>query len=256
MLSRPLVAYTLTAIRRDRLVQIMLVLMALGAAVSLFLGSAAAIEMRAFSVAMAGTVLRVAAVLGMVVFISFFLRRAFESREIDYLLATPLTRHSLLFSFAAAFMLLALVLTTMIGAVVGVMMGTLSSGWVLWTASVATELMITSMIALFFACVLHSATVATLCSLGYYTLARMMGLMIGIVATKGGAVDQTVVDLFGWIVKALSVVTPRFDLMAQSAWLVYGQATGLAYGVLALQTIVFCLLFFVCAAFDLRRIQF
>jgi hypothetical protein len=39
--------------------------------------------------------------------ISFFLRRSFESREIDYLLATPLTRTKLLASFAAAFMLLA-----------------------------------------------------------------------------------------------------------------------------------------------------
>jgi ABC-type transport system involved in multi-copper enzyme maturation permease subunit len=71
-----------------------------------------------------------------------------------------------------------------IGICVGVLAGKFSAGWLLWTSSTAVEMMITAMIALFFACVLRSATVATLCSLGYYTLARMMGVMIGIVEAK------------------------------------------------------------------------
>ena len=255
MLSLPLVRFTATAIRRDRIVQLVLVLMALGVMTAMFLGGAAVTEQKAYTVAASATILRIIAVLGLVVFISFFLRRSFESREIDYLLATPLTRTKLLASFAAAFMLLALLLTAAIGICVGVLSGKFSAGWLLWTSSAAVELMITAMITLFFACVLRSATVATLCSLGYYTLARMMGVMIGIVEAKLD-VGRPLFDFMGLVVQMLAKITPRFDLMSQSAWLVYNDATGLAYWILPVQLVVFVLLFFVCAAFDLRRVQF
>ena len=240
MISWPLVRYTLMAVRRDRIVQLMLLLMAIGTAVSMFLGSAATIEEQAFTVATAGTVLRLIAVLGLVVFISFFLRRAFESREIDYLLATPLTRHRLLFSLAVAFVLLAVMLSALIAVVMAFLLPKLNMGLVLWSASVTVELMITAMLTLFFACVLRSATIAALCSLGYYTLARMMGMMIGIIETKVIRTDTLFVAM-SMGVKALSVVTPRFDLMAQSAWLVYGDANGLAPWVLLVQFAVFSL---------------
>lgn len=255
MLSLPLIRFTATAISRDRIVQLMLVLMTLGVMAAMFLGAASVTEQKAFTVASAATILRIIAVLGLVVFISFFLRRSFDSREIDYLLATPLTRTKLLASFAAAFMGLALVLTIAIGVCVGVLAGKFSAGWLLWTSSAAVELMVTAMIALFFACVLRSATVATLCSLGYYTLARMMGVMIGIVEAKvidGGPFFDTM-NLF---VQLLAKVTPRFDLMSQSAWLVYNDATGLAYWILPAQLVIFVFLFFACAVFDLRRVQF
>jgi hypothetical protein len=255
MLSLPLLQFVLTAIRRDRIVQLMLVLIALGTAGSWFMGSAAVIEEQAFAIAAVGTVLRLMAVLGLVVFISFFMRRSFDTREIDYLLATPLTRFKLLFSLAVAFSILAIFLALVIAGVMALMAQTISLGWIWWSASVLVELIITAMIALFFATVLRSATVATLCSFGYYSLARMMGLMIGILETK---IEYTNVLYVGvnWIVKAISVVTPRFDLMAQSSWVIYGQAEGLPFWMLPVQLVVFCFLFFVCANFDLKRVQF
>jgi hypothetical protein len=51
MLSLPLVRFTATAIRRDRIVQLMLVLMALGVAAAMFLGGAAVTEQKAYTVA-------------------------------------------------------------------------------------------------------------------------------------------------------------------------------------------------------------
>ena len=256
MLSLPLWRYILTAVARDRIVQLMIVLMALGTAMSIFLGSAVVTEQQAFSIATVATALRTLAVLGLVIFISFFVRRVFDSREIDYLLATPLTRHKLLFSFATAFVTVALVFAAMIALVVLVLIHKITSGWVMWSASVVVELSVTCMVSLFFAIVLRSATVSALCSLGYYTLARMLGAMIGISTTKldaGSIIVDRVVQMF---IKLLTVITPRFDLLAQSAWLVYGKATGIALWLMPVQLVVFCILFFVCAAFDLRRSQF
>jgi hypothetical protein len=256
MMSLPLWRYILTAVARDRIVQLMIVMMALGTAASIFLGSAAVTEQQAFTIATVATALRTLAVLGLVIFISFFVRRVFESREIDYLLATPLTRHRLLMSFAAAFITVAIVFAVMIAVIVLILQRQVTGGWMMWSASVVVELSITCMIALFFSIVLKSATVSALCSLGYYTLARMLGAMIGISATKFDAGSTFVNMLVNWVIRIISVVTPRFDLLAQSAWLVYGKAEGIAPWLMPVQLVVFCMLFFFCAAFDLRRSQF
>lgn len=255
MLSLPLLRYVLTAVLRDRVIQLLIVMMLLGVSAAIFLGSTAVIEKQPFTIAATGTILRLLSVLGLVTFISFFVRRAFESREIDYLLATPLTRYKLLFSFAAAFIVVALILSAAISLIVLVLLQHHTDGWAIWSASVFVELGITAILSLFFAIALKSATVSVLCSLGYYSLARMLGAMIGIITSKlslGRAIDQTI----GYVVKIISVVTPRFDLLSQSAWLVYGNSAGVPLWILPAQFIVFCGLFLFAAAFDLRRSQF
>ncbi|MDB5478114.1 MAG: hypothetical protein JWM96_609 [Alphaproteobacteria bacterium] len=255
MISFPLWRYILMAVTRDRVIQLLIVMMLLGVSASIFLGSTATIEKHQFAVAAAATILRILSVLGLVTFICFFIRRAFDSREIDYLLATPLTRHRLLFSISAAFITVALILSVVIALVILVLSRHLTQGWMIWSLSVFVELSITCMIALFFSVALKSATVSVICSLGYYSLARMMGAMIGILSTKLEQ-GKTVHEAVSWITKTLSLVTPRFDLMAQSAWLVYGDGAGVQLWILPAQFIVFCALFFFCAAFDLRRSQF
>lgn len=256
MISLPLWRYVMTAVIRDRVIQLMIVLMLLGMSASIFLGSTAAIEKGQFTVAMAGTILRMLCVLGLVTFISFFVRRSFESREIDYLLATPLTRHRLLLSFASAFMTVSLILTLVMSLIIFILSKhQFNEGWLIWCASVFVELSVTSMIALFFSIALKSATVSVLGSLGYYSLARMLGAMIGILQSKldSGYIIHEALD---GVIRTISFVTPRFDLMAQSAWLVYGNAAGVSLWLLPAQFIIFSAIFFTAAAYDLRQSQF
>jgi hypothetical protein len=255
MFSLALARYVLKAVLRDRLIHLMLVMMVLGAAVALFLGGAATIEQGQYTVALAGTTLRLVAVLGLVVFICFFMRRSFDNREIDYFLATPLTRTKLLFSIACAFMVVAAILTIFISLGMYALSPHVTPGLMIWSASVLVEMMITAMMALFFSIVLKSATVATLCTLGFYSLCRMMGMMIGIVEARLIG-DDWDFKFVAPIVKVISVIVPRFDLLAQSAWIVYGKNTDLHLWVLPAEALVFCALFFVCAISDLRRSQF
>lgn len=255
LFSTSLYRYTLKAVRRDRVIQLMLVMMLMAAAVSIFLGGAATIEPDKYAIAMAGTSLRTVAVLGLIIFISFFIRRAFDSREIDYLLATPLTRQRLLLSFSAAFITVAFFLAIVIGVFMMGLSLSLSKGLLVWCGSVIVELMVTSVMALFFSIVLKSATVSALCSLGFYSLSRMIGVMIGII--EAGLIDRNWgTTIMTPVVKVISVVVPRFDLLAQSAWIVYGDTPGVSLWIIPVQAIVFCALFLACAAFDLRRSQF
>src|SRR4051812_32468990 len=110
IISWPLYRYVLAAVKRDRVIQLMIVMMMMAASVAIFLGGAATIESAQYTIATAGTSLRTVAVLGLIIFISFFVRRSFDAREVDYLLATPLTRYRFLFSMSLAFMTVAILL--------------------------------------------------------------------------------------------------------------------------------------------------
>ena len=252
---KPLVGYVSLAMRRDRIVHFLLFLMLAGFGISVILGSAAVIEKNAFSIAMAGTVLRMLAVLGIVVFISFFIRRLFETREIDYFLATPLTRPRIIGSISLAFIVFAILLSVLIAVIMLFLIGSPGIGWLVWSLSVVTELSITVMMAIFFSIVIRSATVATICCLGFYSLARMLGLMIGILDTKIEYTNIFYVAI-NYIVKFISVVTPRFDLLSQSSWLVYNDIGSFAWWILPAQFIAFVILFFLCALYDFKKVQF
>lgn len=256
MISLPLWRYIMTAVIRDRVIQLMIVLMLLGMSAAMFLGNTAVVEKGQFTVAMAGTILRMLCVLGLVTFICFFVRRAFESREIDYLLATPLTRYRLLVSFSAAFITVSFILALAMSLIIFMLSKqTYSYGWLIWSISAFVELSITAMIALFFSIALKSATVSVMSSLGYYSLARMLGAMIGIVTSKlsAGLMVHKAID---GIVTVISFVTPRFDLLSQSAWLVYGDTAGVDLLMLPAQFFVFVFLFFAASAYDLKQSQF
>ncbi|HBR68524.1 MAG TPA: hypothetical protein DEA55_04015, partial [Rhodospirillaceae bacterium] len=67
----------LTAAVRDKLVISLLVLLALGASMAVFMGSSAVIEQDRFAVVFASGGLRLASVLGLVLFVVFFVRRSF-----------------------------------------------------------------------------------------------------------------------------------------------------------------------------------
>ena len=255
LFSSALFGYVFRAVLRDRIVQFIFLAMLLATSVSMFLGGAAAIEQRAFTIATTATALRMTAVLGLIIFISFFIRRLFENREIDYLLATPLTRHRLLFSMALAFMCVSFIFSLLIAAIVYYQSRGYSAGFLYWSLSVAVELSVTSMIALFFAIVVRSATVSAMCAIGYYTLARMLGSMIGIFEVKL-SLDKTAAGIVEPVLKVIATVIPRFDLMAQSSWLIYGEVQDYTIWLLPVQFAVFSLLYFICAAFDLRRTQF
>ena len=89
MLSVPLMKYVFMAALRDKLMLAMAVVLVVGASLSIFLGSAAISEKSLFTVVFAGSSARIVVVLGLVLFVVFFIRRAFDSKEVEYLLSRP-----------------------------------------------------------------------------------------------------------------------------------------------------------------------
>ena len=257
MISSVLVRYVLTAAIRDRLLLSVVAVIILGICLSLFMASSAVIEQDQFSVVFTASSLRILGLMGLVLFAVFFIRRSFDARDIEYLLSRPISRAQLVFSNAAAFSILALGAGVLLSIIVGGMAyrneGNLS-GVLLWCVGVTAEYIIMVNVALFFAMVLSSPVTAGMAVIGFYALARMMGELLGVIASPPfHFVGDTAL---AGLMKAISMVIPRLDLLTQTSWLLYGAGTAADYVFIFAQAAIFIALVLIACLIDLVRSQF
>lgn len=253
MVSGALVKYVLMAALRDKMIMTLLVALVVGACLGIFLGSAAVIEKDQFSVVFTASGLRLLSVFSLVLFVIFFVRRSFENKDIEFLLSRPVGRLSLLLSYSVAFACLSVLIGgAMILPLYAVAPHLLSYGHGIWILSLIVENIIMVNAALFFAMYISSAATASIVTMGFYVLSRMMGQLLGIV-------DSSLVDSAGPYSMALqlvSVFTPRLDLLGQSGWLIYGVQETQDIWFVILQGAVFSFLVFCAAMLDLVKRQF
>ena len=255
MLSWPLIRYVLIAAVRDRLVLSLLLLMIVGASIAIFLGSAAVSESDQFAVVFAAGGLRLTGAVGLILFIVFYLRRSFESRDIDFLLSRPVSRVSFLLSHAAAFTILAAVVALFVSVTVcAIAPHSIGPGYGLWAFSLLAEYIMVVNTALFFAMVLPNAAAGTLAVFALYLLARLIGQILGIIHA---GIPQGGSHILAVIMQVISLIVPRFDLMAQTSWLIYGPGSGdVSYPFIVAQGVIFSALVIMGALVDLVRRQF
>jgi hypothetical protein len=255
MLSWPLVRYVLMAALRDRLIVSLGILVAVGAALSVFLGSGAFIESSQFALVFTAGGLRFAGAVGLVLFVVFYIRRSFENKDVEFLLSRPISRSSFILSHAVGFSLLAIILGCVIGvAVCAVVIQAVGPGHGLWVFSLIMEYILIVNAALFFAMVLQSAASGAMAVFGLYVLSRLMGQLLGI-ASVGN--ESPIAPLLNGIMNIVSMIVPRIDLMTQTTWLVYPDAQGeIGFAFIAIQGVIYTGLLICAALIDLRRRQF
>ncbi|MEZ0225523.1 MAG: hypothetical protein ACAH83_13290 [Alphaproteobacteria bacterium] len=273
MISRPLVKFVLTAALRDKLMITFLTMIVCGGALAVFLGGAAITEKESFALVFGAAGLRFLSVIGIVLFCCFYVRRCFETKEVEFLLSRPISRLTFLFSHAAAFMVLSLLVALVVSGVVFFLGKPNPGGLVAWGISIGVENTIMAVAALFFSMVLASAAGSALATLGLYALSRLVGTLLGIASLPP---EKAVYAVLNNLMDLVSVVVPRLDMMGQTSWLVYGVegSGGVGYlersgayahmmmahlgivGFLSLQGALFVALLLAAAAFDFLRRQF
>lgn len=254
-MSRLLIGYVLRAAVRDRIVIALLLALLGGTCLAIFLGSSAVIEGAQSGAVFIASSLRIVGVLGLVLFVVFHVRRSFENKDVEFLLSRPITRPQFLFSFAAAFSIMALIMALAEGICLSAVMPEhFMPGTMLWIASIAVENMIMVTVALFFAMVLSSAVAGAMASLGLYALARMMGEILGIIDSHVSEFPG--VKFLSMIMQVISSVTPRLDLMGQTSWLIYGPDNTVSYPFLVMQGVTFVALVLAASMVDLLRRKF
>lgn len=253
-MSAHLVHYVLTGAYRDKLVLSMFAVLIACVSLSIFFGSSSLIEKQQFTLVYASGALRLALNLGLILFIVFFIRRSFESKDVEFLLSRPLSRFQLLMAYSAAFSLIAVVGALLCGAVVlGIAPQLIGAGHALWILSLCAEALIIANTAMFFAFVLTSSAAGAMAAIGFYVLSRMMGDILGIIDANLGSHKTEVLE---WIMQVISIVMPRLDLMGQTSWLIYGQDGTIGTAFIIMQAAVFCAVIIAASMVDLSRRQF
>jgi hypothetical protein len=249
-----LTQYILSAAKKDRLILSFLIAIIVGVSLSAFLGSVAVTEKDQFFIVFAASILRTGAVITLFLFVTYFVRRSFELREIEFLLTKPISifqmilAHLLAFSFLAfCFSLIAFFVLLLISNGVNL------SGLLLWSFSLLSELIIISHVALFFSMILKSVITASLATISFYLLSRMIGGILAAIKTDAATGMSLVLEK---IMLIISMVTPRLDLMGQGDWLIYKDVNTMFIWFIPLQMIVFCSLVFFATMSDLHKKQF
>lgn len=254
MVSSTLIRHVLLAALRDKVITTLVLLIVLGSTVSLFFGAAAVTEEQTFTVVLAAGGLRFVGAIALTLFICFYVRRAFDHKEVEFMLSRPISRGCFLLSHAAAFIFLAVTVALAVSGAVAVIGFPPFEGLLAWGGSILVEYALVSIVALFFSMVLTSAASAAMAGLALYVLGRLIGTLLGIAQSPQ---DGFVFSIMAKVMELVSIIIPRLDAMGQTTWLVYGAPADLTdLWKFAAQSVVLMGLFLSASAFDLSRRQF
>ncbi|TAE83805.1 MAG: hypothetical protein EAZ74_03220 [Alphaproteobacteria bacterium] len=246
----------LTAVR-DRLFPAIIALIVLITGITLALSETAMIEEHAMHVAMSAGVTRIVLVMGVMLFVCFHIRAMFDQKEMDVILSRPVSRTQLVLGLWLGFAAVAamLVCAEMVVLLVVGVPSLLSL--LVWSASVGWECLLVIAIAMFASLSNKSAVSSVLISLTFYTLGRLMAFFVATANARRVFETPLLHDALRYLVEALSVLMPRLDLFADSAWLVYGVAPYHEHIMLAaIQTVIFIPFLLGLTLIDVHRKQF
>lgn len=250
------IRYVLLTATRDRLFFALLLGILAAAYISSVLGSTAMLETQQMTLSFSAAAARVIIMIGMIVFIGFHMRNAFDAREIDVLLSRPISRTSLVISYWLGFIVVGTLLVLPTLAIVAYLGILNTSGYILWSLSLVLETWLVVTIALFASLTIQSGVGTVLASMAIYTISRMMGFFIA--TTKTGVLFETqqVNMVSKWAMTIISTVVPRLDFFAKSQWLIYGPKSYDDLWLFLMQAGVFIPLLLIAAIIDFKRKQF
>ncbi|MEK6746233.1 MAG: hypothetical protein AABY33_04305 [Pseudomonadota bacterium] len=223
-------------------------------AISATLGSTAFIEETEMTLSFASSSSRLILMAGLIVFICFHIRNAFDTKEIDVILSRPISRSNLVISYWLGFSFVGLLLTIPVVAIIAFIGPVNFAGFIGWSLSLLLEMGIVVALSLFSAFTMRSAVTAVLGCMGFYILSRMMAFFV-FTSNSGMFNDIKFVGL-KWALQAISTLLPRLDFFAKSDWLVYGFVSQQDWQVCIAQALVFIPLLLAATMIDFRRRQF
>lgn len=223
--------------------------------ISATLGSTAFIEQQEMTLAFSSGASRLILMVGLIVFVCFHIRSAFDTKEIDVILSRPISRSNLVIAYWLGFALVATMLTIPVIALIGFIGVVDMSGYIGWAFSLLLETFLVVALALFSAFTLRSAVASVLATMGFYVLSRMMAFFI-VTSQSGMVAADAKFTVLKHALAAISTVVPRLDLFSKSEWLIYGFNASQDWIVFTMQVVIFVPLLLLASIADFRIRQF
>jgi len=251
---RGIFLHTLYSARRDKFMFGLLLGMIFASLIGAFLGSTSLVEPAQMRVVYTCATCRFIIMIGMMVFISFHIKRLFENKEMDVFLSRVPSRSSIVLSFIASFVLISFAIIAQSVIIVSIIYMQDIVNILVWGFSLMLEAIIVVSIATFLSIVIRSSTLGLLLSFATYFLSRVVGNFIAYINLSGAKFSLN--SITEVLLKILSIVIPRLDLFGKSDFIVYGSYSGSIFVTLISQAIIYSLLITTLTIMDMRKREF
>ena len=256
---KSILKYILLSGTRDRLYLCLFISLIVTCSISIFLGSTALVEEQQMITAYIGGLSRAVLVVGTILFVCLNINRAFENKEVEFILSKAISREQFILSYLAGFFIA--VLLIIIPLVLAMLIVTKADkfGLLIWSLSLLSELMIVISFALLASLILKNSFSSIMATLGFYIISRLMGMFV-MAINLPAKVSAEALELsgrsFGFVLKILSVIFPRLDLFGQSSWLNYGITDYSNLKIILFQSLIYIPLMIFMAFHDFKKKQF
>lgn len=252
---RALMEHILLSAIRDRLLLGMVSGLIFLGYISQILGYTALVEESESALTFAAGSMRLLLAFGLIIFTCFYVQQAMQNREIALLLSRPLARWQLLLAYFTGFFLIASLLTLIVSGILASIGPQSLTGYAAFCISLLAEASILLGFALFAAFSLPSAALATIASIGFYLLSRLMGFFITTLANRPAFTDYTTQQLASGSIDLVALLTPRLDFFGQTGWLHYGAPLE-SWALFLGQALIYTPFLLCLAVIDLNRKDF
>lgn len=244
-------AYTVIEALRNRLLGLVAAFLVGGFALSQFLGEVAITESEQLQAGFLGSVLRLSAVFTVSLFVITSIVREFADKVVELVLSHPIPRASYYLGKLAGFSLLGLGVAVLCGACL--LTTTPPAQALIWTLSLACELLIVTALSLLCLFTFSQVTIALSAVMAFYLLARTIATLQLIAESPllhSSSLGQRVIEGF---ITACAFVLPELERFTRADWLVYQSATWSDLAPVVVQTAIYTVLLSAAALFDLYR---
>lgn len=241
---------------RDSLYVGVFVILLFTIGIAYFLGNTAIVEKHEMIISYIAASTRLIAQIGMILFVSFHIKRMFDNKEIDFIISRPISRTSFILWYWVSLIFIASIIIIPIGLFISIIATVNTKGLFYWTLSVFCESIIMIAFTLLASLFLESVVIAVMASCCFYIVSRMMGFFIALDNTNlllDGSLLNTVLY---YILQCIAVIMPRLDLFGKSEWLLYGIQNNKEFLLYQVQSLIYIPLLLFISFFDISRKEF
>ena len=254
----PILKYIIINAIRNRIYLGLMLFLIIAIALSIFLGSTAFAEQQQFTVAYIAGLGRVIIQFGMIIFTCLTISKAFENKEIEFLISKPISREKFILSYVVGFAISGLVIILPLLFLMLLICKMDYLGFLLWSVTLICEMILTICFAILASFILKNSFTSIFATCGFYIIARLMGVFTFSISSFGEILGEGISNYNSLkiILKTLSAIFPRFDLLAQTKWLNYGFNDFSSLKIIFYQVMIYLPLMIFMAFHDFRKKQF
>lgn len=252
---KSILKYILLAGVRDRLYIGLFVTLAASFSLSIFLGSTSFVEVQQTTSAYIAGSSRAILATGMILFVCLSISRAFENKEVEFIISKAISREQFILSYIVGFFIAAFLIFLPLATAILIVTKANKFGLLMWSLSLFSELMILISFAVLVSLILKNSFSAIMASFGFYIISRLMGVFV-LAINLPQDIAQAKSQALGVSLKFLSALFPRLDLFTQSSWLAYGVESFYSIKIIFIQSLIYIPLMIFMAFHDFKKKQF